>query len=57
MMTGELNGLDLFINPFIKGELRFGTISLVFLFIFIVLGTILITNLMVIMNSQFKTSL
>ena len=47
MMSGELDGLNSFLYPYIKNQMNFGPMSLLFMIIFIILMPILLTNLLV----------
>ena len=46
-MTGEIDGLNSFIYPYIRNEMHFESTSLIFLIVFIILMPILLTNLLV----------
>lgn len=47
MMNGETDSLNSFIEPYINDTLTYGNTTLIFLVIFIILGPILLTNLLV----------
>ncbi len=47
IMLQDIDGIEKFFMPFIKGEIQYGTITMVFLIIFIFLMPILLTNLLI----------